>query len=253
MENKATDPKFLEKVRKRFEDLSYWTGREYKLNNEKEFPLDKWTLRDYISEAHYEMEMRADDIYDNNDRAEYNRYKRFVNAYKNLLTDDIKCYQNHGDTEYDLVSTKISIEEATIKALQGKLIENKITEVYNDNNTLFKKITFIKKLLNKSINSDNYTNMKKTQLKVILKKYCDELLSTGFRGYVIYITYKLNNDDLYSGLYIKTISELTDLYGAKIFSTFNEAQNFLDKFNPKEDITILNTDIIDLTKMIKKW
>lgn len=97
-----TDEKFLAKVRKRFENLSYTTGREYKVDNPKEFDLDKWTLRDYVAEAHYELNFRKSELHDQYDRQEFRKYKRFVDAYKDLLTPEIGEHEKHGDRTYDL-------------------------------------------------------------------------------------------------------------------------------------------------------
>ena len=87
MDNK----KLLAQARKRFEDLCKTTGREYKLND---FDLDKWTLRDFVSECQYEADMRSEDLHDQYDRAEYNRYKRFVNSYKDKI-QGIPAHEKH--------------------------------------------------------------------------------------------------------------------------------------------------------------
>ena len=94
--------KILDRARNTFENIWDCTGRDDKLNDTVEYNLDMWTLRDFVSEAQYEMDMRENDIYDSEDRKEYNMYKRFVNTYSKYLTDDVKCYTKH-ISKYDLI------------------------------------------------------------------------------------------------------------------------------------------------------
>ena len=84
-------------AKSRFISLCMSTGREHIPQEE---PIDKWTLRDFVSEAQYQFEMR-NDSWDPELRDEGRKWKRFVQRFSQYLTNDIKCYQKH-ISDYDL-------------------------------------------------------------------------------------------------------------------------------------------------------
>ena len=93
--------RIFERAKKRFIDLCLTTGREYIVDgSDMEFAdFEQWNLRDLVSEAAYQMKMRETELYDSTMRNEYNRYKRFVKAYRNYI-DDLVCVTKHS-SEYD--------------------------------------------------------------------------------------------------------------------------------------------------------
>ena len=95
--NESIDDKLFNQAKKRFEDLCNTTGREYLLYEEG--GIEGWTLRDFVSEAYYQYDMRKDE--DAELRAEGRRWLNFVKKYEQYLTDDIKCKINHV-SKYDL-------------------------------------------------------------------------------------------------------------------------------------------------------
>lgn len=90
VENKDIE-KQTRMAKNRFIDLCMTTGREHIPQEE---PIDSWTLRDFVSEAQYQYEMR-DDSWDPELRAEGRRWQRFIQRFAQYLTDDIKCTQEH--------------------------------------------------------------------------------------------------------------------------------------------------------------
>lgn len=85
-------------AKKRFIELCNTTGREHIPQEE---PIDNWTLRDFVSEAQYQYEMRKDE-WDRDIVNEGKRWKRFVNRFVPYLDNDIKCTQEH-ISHYDLI------------------------------------------------------------------------------------------------------------------------------------------------------
>ena len=86
-------------AKKRFETLCNETGREHLLYEEG--GIEGWTLRDFVSEAYYQFDMRRDS-WDPELKKEGKQWLRFVQRFQSYLDKDIKCTQEH-ISKYDLM------------------------------------------------------------------------------------------------------------------------------------------------------
>lgn len=82
----------MSKIKSDFTSNCDVSGREYVY---QESNIDNWTIRDFVSEAQYQVDMRADETMDSQNKYEIKIWKNFVTKYSKYLTNDIKCTEEH--------------------------------------------------------------------------------------------------------------------------------------------------------------
>ena len=108
---------------------------------------------------------------------------------------------------------------------------------------LLSDIKFVKSLLDKDMNDENYEDKTDGQLEIILNKYKKEFNNSGIDKFVIsVILYNKNTNSAKVG-YISN-NDLSDTFkGATIFNSKEEAKDFLNNYKVPEGYSLENSEI----------
>lgn len=104
-------------------------------------------------------------------------------------------------------------------------------------------IKFIKSLLGRSMNDENYEDKTDTQLEIILKKYKDEFNKSNIDGFLVKVT--LYNKDTNSGKigFLGNDTVVEKQREALIFNTEKEAKQALENCEIPEDYVLVDDKI----------
>lgn len=148
------------------------------------------------------------------------------------------------------MNQKDKLEEATIKALINEEYKNKLYE--NNNIDIKNEIKFIKKLLGKSMNNDNYKDKSYKELNAILNTYKKEYMNKSYPKYIVYIMAynKLNNYGI-SGWLNENNEISSNKFEARIFNSEKEAQDALNNYNISLKQKDSKYEILDDSQVLK--
>lgn len=125
-----------------------------------------------------------------------------------------------------------------------KLLEN----WDSDKEKIYDEITFVKSLMNLTINKNNYLNKSVASMKKILYKYKQEYNTSNINNFYIYIT--IYNKATNSGDvgYINNNNQITsNLKLAKFFETEKIAEDyFINNYKPPKNFNIEDHKVIKL-------
>lgn len=104
-------------------------------------------------------------------------------------------------------------------------------------------IKFIKSLLGRSMNDENYEDKTDAQLEIILKKYKDEFNKSNIDGFLVKVT--LYNKDTNSGKigFLGNDAVVEKQREALIFNTEKEAKQALENCEIPEDYALVDDKI----------
>lgn len=104
-------------------------------------------------------------------------------------------------------------------------------------------IKFIKSLLGRNMNDENYEDKTDTQLEIILKKYKDEFNKSNIGRFLVKVT--LYNKDTNSGKigFLGNDTVVEKQREALIFNTEKEAKQALENYEVPEDYVLVNDKI----------
>lgn len=148
------------------------------------------------------------------------------------------------------MNQKDKLEEATIKALINEEYKNKLYE--NNNIDIKNEIKFIKKLLGKSMNNDNYKDKSYKELNAILNTYKKEYMNKSYPKYIVYIMAynKLNNYGI--SRWLNENNEISsNKFEARIFNSEKEAQDALNNYNISLKQKDSKYEILDDSQVLK--
>lgn len=122
-----------------------------------------------------------------------------------------------------------------------KLFES-LNESYRD--TLLSKIRFVKNLLGKGMNDENYQDMDDNQLYAILNKYKEEFNNSNIEKYLVNIfIYNKDKNSATDG-YLSNDNTLSyNKKDALIFNSKEEAENAKDNYIVPEDYTLIDSKV----------
>ena len=122
-----------------------------------------------------------------------------------------------------------------------KLFES-LNESYKD--VLLSKIRFVKNLLGKGMNDENYQDMDDNQLYVILNKYREEFNNSNIEKYLVNIfIYNKDKNSATDG-YLSNDNTLSyNKKDALIFNSKEEAENAKDNYIIHEDYTLIDSKV----------
>lgn len=104
-------------------------------------------------------------------------------------------------------------------------------------------IKFIKSLLGRNMNDENYEDKTDAQLEIILKKYKDEFNKSNIDGFLVRVT--LYNKDTNSGKvgFLGNDIVVEKQREALIFNTKEEAKQALENYEVPEDYVLVDDKI----------
>ena len=126
------------------------------------------------------------------------------------------------------------------RALFESFQENLVESVRED---LLLDIKFIKSLLGRNMNDENYEDKTDAQLEIILKKYKDEFNNSGINGFLVKVT--LYNKDTNSGKigFLGNDGIVEKQREALVFNTKKEAKQALENYEVPEDYVLVDDKI----------
>lgn len=119
----------------------------------------------------------------------------------------------------------------------------KITLSESNREDALSDIAFIKHLLNKEMNEENYSDKTNEQLYMILNKYKEEYNNSKGKFVARIVTYNITNSSGESGLLSNSGTLVYNFKEAKIFDTREDAQLAIDNYEIPEGCTLIDSKI----------
>lgn len=114
-------------------------------------------------------------------------------------------------------------------------IQNNLKEAANE---VIANIKFVKGLLGKGLNEENYSEMDETQLYSILKKYEEEYNNSGIVNYIAYILYYNQENNAGNAGYLSANGVSRKKYNINVYPNEEEANKALEEYASTNNLNI---------------
>lgn len=105
-------------------------------------------------------------------------------------------------------------------------------------------IKFVKSLLGKDMNDENYENKTDIQLEIILDKYKNEFNNSGINKFTVgLVLFNINNDSGKAGFLADNNEVVERRKDALVFDSKKAAKDALDNYIIPEDYTLISNEI----------